>query len=426
MATSHLAANAPPRADSIGRRLKGWLLALWGDPVVHRAQARHIGRGYRAAMLEGNFPQSEIKLAIPYLVRVDFSLRSLLHRLEFLLKIGIPLAIFVLVMLFFRYNLLLTTTQSAAKFAFPQTSLTTAQITRASALSVAILYIGFTINCIIQKQFVVFTIITLYCFYISFWQKIYVLCQNFDYLTLWLSLVNISAVCFLCGFVIYIFLRMLSGVIWLLFVRRSPEAALVLSLARAYGIAAFGGSRGWRSTAQRCEIAGELRYAAKIIEGPMLRMLATAGGSGGEAAVRKRLIAVADALRSKLTWLATPKADTREKLARILGEMLLAAATGNLDRLGSDEGEPAGLTRTRLLARLAANVRWVATALSPAMVLWFAWDSVPSEAKAPAVQLSAAWAIVNLVSLLGPSGRDNLSTALTTGTTLSGWGKGKT
>jgi hypothetical protein len=39
------------------------------------------------------------------------------------------------------------------------------------------------------------------------------------------------------------------------------------------------------------------------------------------------------ALRSKVSWLATPKPETREFLARSLARELLISTTGELDRL---------------------------------------------------------------------------------------------
>jgi hypothetical protein len=60
---------------------------------------------------------------------------------------------------------------------------------------------------------------------------------------------------------------------------------------------------------------------------------AKSAGRAQAAAIQTRLVWAVFALREKVSWLATPKADTREFLARALARVLLIAATGDLDRL---------------------------------------------------------------------------------------------
>ena len=217
------------------------------------------------------------------------------------------------------------------------------------------------------------------------------------------------------------------GVLWAgssLFALGSPDVELVRVLADAYTAVIAGGPSDFRSFARRAEICAYLRRAAHLLDGPMLRKLAR-GDRAAEAVVRPPLEAAAAGLRQKLPWLATPKNDTREHLARWLGEALIAATTGDLARLTDAEPTVTAAAVT-WQGRLVGFARWAFIALGPAAVLWLGWSLIPDAAtRGLAAQFAALCFVVATFSALDPSGRDKLSSVASAGTALFGWGKSK-
>jgi hypothetical protein len=211
-----------------------------------------------------------------------------------------------------------------------------------------------------------------------------------------------------------------TGIGW-----RSPDISLVLVLADAYTGIIAGGVGSFRSFPRRSAISSRLRVAARLLEGPMVRMLA-GGDRAAEAVVRPPLEAAAARLRQKLAWLATPTIATREELARSLGEALIAAATGHLASLtGSEPFPPSASTAVVWQSRLFVVGRWCVVALGPAAVLWLSWPLIPDAARGLAVQFATLCFVVATFSMLDPTGQDKLSSVVSAGTTLFGWGKPK-
>jgi hypothetical protein len=205
---------------------------------------------------------------------------------------------------------------------------------------------------------------------------------------------------------------------------RSPDLGVVRALADAYTAVVAGGMNDFRSFARRAEIAAHLRVAAGLLEGPMLRML-SGGDRAAETVVRPHLEAAAAGVREKLAWLATPKSDTREYLARALGEALIAATTDLARLIGTQPGMPAA-TGVSWQERLVGFARWTLVALGPAAALWLGWSLIPDAAtRGLAAQVAASFFAVATFSRLYPGARDELSSVVSTGATLFGWGKPK-
>jgi hypothetical protein len=207
---------------------------------------------------------------------------------------------------------------------------------------------------------------------------------------------------------------------------RSPDVVLVRVLADAYTAVVAGGPSDFRSFARRSEIATHLRVAAQLLDGPMLRIL-SGGDRAAEAVIRPHLEAAAGGLRQKLPWLATPKNDTREYLARALGEALIAATIGDLARLTGAEPAITAAAAASWRDRLVGFARWVLFALGPASALWLGWPLIKDSpaAQGLAAQFAVLCFVVGTFSTLDPSGRDKLSGVVSTGTALFGWGKPK-
>ncbi|SFU59123.1 hypothetical protein SAMN05192541_1033 [Bradyrhizobium arachidis] len=205
----------------------------------------------------------------------------------------------------------------------------------------------------------------------------------------------------------------------------SPDVALVCILADAYTAVIAGGAVDFRSFARRNEISMLLRAAATLLEGPMVRMLARDDASA-DAVVRPPLAAAAAGLRQKLAWLATPGVATREELARMLGEALIAAATCDLARLAGSEPPAPSASSIRWVSRLFAIAQGGVLALGAPTVIWLLWPYFSDAAvRSVAVQFAALCFVVGTFSILDPTGRDKLNTVVSVGATLFGWGKPK-
>ena len=155
---------------------------------------------------------------------------------------------------------------------------------------------------------------------------------------------------------------------------RAPELVLVRALADAFEIVAEGGPASWRSISRRGRAARYINKAGSALEGPIARKFARwAGWSGGaeksgDPTIQERFLTAGAALRSKIAWLATPRPETREFLARTLGRELLIAATGDFDRLEYAEFKRADFSSDSRLTRLRRTLTWAAITFAPFLI----------------------------------------------------------
>jgi hypothetical protein len=241
--------------------------------------------------------------------------------------------------------------------------------------------------------------------------------------TIWVATATAGAAVLWFGMLGFALFRV--GISGTLLGSHSPDLRVVRALADAYTVVVAEGRSGFRSFARRREISAHLRLAASLLEGPMVRML-TGGDRAAETVVQPHLKAAAAGVREKLVWLATPKNDTREYLARALGEALIAATTGDLARLIGEQPVVTVATGVSWQDRLVSFARWSLVALGPASALWLGWSLIPDAAtRGLAAQLAASFFVVATFSRLYPGARDELSSVLSTGATLFGWGKPK-
>jgi len=132
------------------------------------------------------------------------------------------------------------------------------------------------------------------------------------------------------------------------------------------------------------------------------------------------------ALRSKIAWLATPKAETRDFLARALARELLIAAIGDLDRLEYAQLERADLPFDGWLTRLRRTLSWTAIAFAPVIIVlvvsaWQKWVTDPDTTRI-LWQFSAVWLFIAVVSVVDPTKyNERLGSVTSAGTALFGW-----
>jgi hypothetical protein len=208
--------------------------------------------------------------------------------------------------------------------------------------------------------------------------------------------------------------------------RLAPDVALVHELRSAFTLACSGKASEWRSFAYRREIAAHLSEAANILEGPMLRIMPGNVGGIVRAVVQTNIQTVAAGLRQKLSWLVTPKPDTAEYLARAIGEVLVVAATGNLDRLlGSQMGVTTD-AHFRWQDQLTAFARWAIVALGPALAVLLGWSLLEDLAtRTLAVQFAVVSFLNATFSAVVQRGDDRLSSIVNLGGSVFGWGRPK-
>jgi hypothetical protein len=131
------------------------------------------------------------------------------------------------------------------------------------------------------------------------------------------------------------------------------------------------------------------------------------------------------ALRSKVAWLATPRAETQKFLARALADELLIAVTGNLDRLDYVEIEGTGSKTVGLFARLRATVSWGVFGFGPAIFVVVSKTAGlinDPGTIAILVQFAALSFFVAVLAVADPSGyKDRLSSVTGAGAALFGW-----
>ena len=207
---------------------------------------------------------------------------------------------------------------------------------------------------------------------------------------------------------------------------RAPELILVRALADAFEITAEGGPASWRSISRRGRVAQYIDKAADALEGPIARKFVRWAGWSGAAPIQEHFLMAGAALRSKIAWLATPKAETRDFLARALGKELLIAARGDLDQLEYLQLERAELPSAGWLTRLRRTLIWAAFAFGPGIIVlvvskWQNWVTDPGTISI-LWQFSVIWLITQIVSVVDPTAyKDKLSSVTSTGTALFGW-----
>lgn len=225
--------------------------------------------------------------------------------------------------------------------------------------------------------------------------------------------------------VLYFFLAgwlLKGGLTW-----RVPELVLVRALADAFELTAEVGPARWRSISRRSRVARYIDQAGNALEGPIARKFARwAGWSGGAEkpgapTIQERFLKVSAALRSKIAWLATPRSDTRDFLARALGRELLIAATGDLDRLEYDQWEAAVLPssgRLTWMRRTLRTLSLVAFAFLPAIILvvLLRQNLLTNAMTVVLAQFSLMWFFVSV----NPTG---IGSVLSAGKALFQWGK---
>jgi hypothetical protein len=210
---------------------------------------------------------------------------------------------------------------------------------------------------------------------------------------------------------------------------RAPELTLVRALADAFEIVLAASPANWRSISLRSKAGRYIHKAAMALEGPIARKFAASAGFSDAVAIQKRFQMAGVALRSKVAWLATPRAETKSFLARALADELLIAATGDLDRLEYSE---IGQTQSAVSwgARLRATASWAVFGLGPAIFVVVSrtvgWISDPATT-AILVQFAFLCFFVAVLSAADPSGnKERLSSVTGTGAALFGWRKPET
>jgi hypothetical protein len=210
----------------------------------------------------------------------------------------------------------------------------------------------------------------------------------------------------------------------------APELALVRALADAFEIIAAASPANWRSISLRSKAARYIDKAAITLEGPIARKFVVSAGFSDAVAIQKRFQMAGAALRRKVAWLATPRAETQSFLSRALANELLIAATGNFDRLEYTEIGEGKSTSVSWVARLRATASWAIFGFGPAIFVIVSrtreWITDPATI-AILVQFAALCFFVAVFSAADPSGyRDRLSSVTGTGATLFGWRKPET
>jgi len=240
---------------------------------------------------------------------------------------------------------------------------------------------------------------------------------------LWYVGVDAALIALYFIFIMYLSFRLLDAFFrW----RLPADVALVHELRVAYTLASSGKAGEWRSFAYRRQIAAHLSQAASILEGSMLRIIPASEGGTAKAIVQSNIKTVAAGLREKFSWLITPKPDTPEHLARAIGEILVVAATGNLDGLVGLGTDATSDVHFGWQGQLSAVGRWAIVALGPGVAVLLGWHSVTDPAiRTLAVQFAAICFLNATFSAVVQRGDDRLSSIVSIGSSVFGWGKPK-
>jgi hypothetical protein len=247
--------------------------------------------------------------------------------------------------------------------------------------------------------------------------------HNIIYEASWKILLYIAGQLSLC----LMYIGLLNRIVGKIASWRAPELTLVRALADAFEAVAGGSPGGWRRISHRGRAAHYINVAARVLEGPIAQKFVGSAGRGGAEAIQERLLKAGAALRSKVAWLATPKAETREFLARALARELLTAVAGDLDQLECAELGSLGERTEGWLARLRATIGWAAFGFGPAIFVaiskWAGWVTDPA-ATGILVQFAALCFLVAVLSAADPTGyKDRLGSVTGAGAALFGWKK---
>jgi len=211
---------------------------------------------------------------------------------------------------------------------------------------------------------------------------------------------------------------------------RAPELALVRALADAFEIVAAASPANWRSISLRSKAARYIDKAAITLEGPIARKFVLSAGFSDAVAIQKRFQMAAAALRRKVAWLATPRAETQTFLGRALANELLIAATGNFDRLEYTEIGEGESTSVSWVARLQTRASWAIFGFGPAIFVIVSTTQGWIKETATTgilVQFAVLSFFVAVFSAVDPSGyKDRLRSVTGTGAALFGWRKPET
>jgi hypothetical protein len=103
---------------------------------------------------------------------------------------------------------------------------------------------------------------------------------------------------------------------------------------------------------------------------------------------------------------------------------LIAATIGDLARLTGAEPAITAAAAASWRDRLVGFARWVLVALGPAGVLWLGWPLIKAypATQGLAAQFAVLCFVVGTLSTLDTGGRDKLSSVVSTGAALFGWG----
>lgn len=155
----------------------------------------------------------------------------------------------------------------------------------------------------------------------------------------------------------------------------------------------------------------------------MLRVLG--GHKNGTAAAisRGNLSTIAAGIRGKIVWLATPKADTKEHLARALGSVLVITVAGDLDRLLGPETVVVNQIPLSWQNRLLGLGCWVVIALGPALAVYFGWRHINESMQNLAVQFAVVCFVTATFSAVAAKEDDPLGSIVKVGGNVFGWGK---
>jgi hypothetical protein len=210
---------------------------------------------------------------------------------------------------------------------------------------------------------------------------------------------------------------------------RAPELTLVRALADAFEIVVAASPANWRSISLRSKAARYIHKAAMVLEGPISRKFSASAGFSDAAGIQRRFQMAGAAIRSKVVWLATPRAETKGFLARALADELLIAATGDLDRLEYTEIGQGQSAAVIWIARLRAITSWAIVGFGPAIFLVVSRKLGWTDPATTAIlaQFAALGFFVAVLSAVDPSGyKDRLSSVTGTGAALFGWKKAET
>ena len=234
-----------------------------------------------------------------------------------------------------------------------------------------------------------------YIFYQFFWDKLKPTDVSWHWLLISSALV--SAVVYILG--AYISIPIISVFTNLMLSRRRkkfPVALFVHNLIEAlYSVETC--KQTWTELETKRIIMRKIEEAARVVGERIAPELPTFDIET-DATIRRRLDAIAAAIRAKKYWVCTPKDDTRERLVETLSKSVINAALGNWDYL--ETGEKSKLATRESKARVRVFLVGVIVASVPFLVYQAAilTNFLPEGALANYLQVGVViWAILSLL-----------------------------